>query len=553
VLRCCWELLLQAPTRGSNYGIGQNFILAGSLLASSLAKRLAPAPERPDVSMSSPLIGISKSNSTASASGRSTKSYDSIKVLGAFALGSLRVVCHDDPPRMSSGDDGDGGPPPLDPPESAPKPKRQSHSRSPKNVMAHSLGGGDVVVVLQMPKDYIVGYDALAFTATDFAGVRGLPPGAHFFWAANSENTSSRSGFWVMSSGVDRVHVIQWHKYNEVFVQPTRTETRIQAENVDEIFPDLPLYRDPTATSALRGQLAWSKIEANQHMWEQLSSSITQSVLDRLTAEQDGAWNVHTGDRVYGAVRHPSELDLDRRLKHPVFQSHEIKFCFRQQDRTYDVSTLGRDRTVNATDTTSYVLAAIDGSRHNLTEEDVVGEYQFAYIVGMYLGNDACIQQWWHTTLALFLRAYRLAIRRPKLVAGVFRTLSAQLAHSSSWLETSILDMNEPNTRDLRIALIIYKRRLNELLEAMDKERITPAHIDVGNAFARVQAFVTTDLGWDIDGHYLRVGKLNLEDGEEIELGMDELQEEDERGEWAPEIVELDEEGRQIGLVSWSD
>jgi A1 cistron-splicing factor AAR2 len=44
-----------------------------------------------------------------------------------------------------------------------------------------------------------------------------------------------------------------------------------------------------------------------------------------------------------------------------------------------------------------------------------------------------------------------------------------------------------------------------------------------------------------------------LEDGEEIEVEMGELEAEDERGEYAPEVVELDERGNQRGLVSWSD
>jgi A1 cistron-splicing factor AAR2 len=44
-----------------------------------------------------------------------------------------------------------------------------------------------------------------------------------------------------------------------------------------------------------------------------------------------------------------------------------------------------------------------------------------------------------------------------------------------------------------------------------------------------------------------------MEDGEEVELEMAELQAEDERGEWAPEVVQLDEQGRQTDLISWDD
>lgn len=60
-------------------------------------------------------------------------------------------------------------------------------------------------------------------------------------------------------------------------------------------------------------------------------------------------------------------------------------------------------------------------------------------------------------------------------------------------------------------------------------------------------------LGWDLHVDYLRKGKVMMEDGEEVEVEMAELQAEDERGEWAPEVVELDEHGRQRDLVSWND
>jgi A1 cistron-splicing factor AAR2 len=44
-----------------------------------------------------------------------------------------------------------------------------------------------------------------------------------------------------------------------------------------------------------------------------------------------------------------------------------------------------------------------------------------------------------------------------------------------------------------------------------------------------------------------------MEDGEQVELEVADLAAEDERGEWAPEVVDLDESGRQRDLVSWND
>lgn len=40
-----------------------------------------------------------------------------------------------------------------------------------------------------------------------------------------------------------------------------------------------------------------------------------------------------------------------------------------------------------------------------------------------------------------------------------------------------------------------------------------------------------------------------LEDGEWVDAELKDFQEEDERGEWAPAVVELDEDGREKGLM----
>jgi A1 cistron-splicing factor AAR2 len=41
-----------------------------------------------------------------------------------------------------------------------------------------------------------------------------------------------------------------------------------------------------------------------------------------------------------------------------------------------------------------------------------------------------------------------------------------------------------------------------------------------------------------------------LEDGEIIDAALTEFEDEDERGEYAPQIIELDEHGREKGLFS---
>ncbi|KAM5353918.1 hypothetical protein ACJ41O_000568 [Fusarium nematophilum] len=503
--------------------------------------------------------GLTKSNSDASAGGSSAKS---VPVLGSYPLGSLHVHQPSEPAHME--EDDDDGPPPLDPPvgqhgDAGRSIRRSSLTGSSGSLggsslepLTHDLGGGDVVLILDLPEVFTVGFDSVSFTAKHFGGVRDLPPGPHFFWVAHPGGLSSRCGFWIMATGVDAVHVMQWDKFNEVLGDSARAEARIQADNLDAIHSKLVPYHDPSAVNAATGELSQAASDNNLRIWNQLTGKITKDVLNRVTGQHFDNWTVHTGDRVRGSILMTAEMELDKSITNPLLQARELNFTFGQRSKTYTTDNTGADRTLEATDATTYILSLVDAADSDLNSDDVVGEFQFSYVVGMHLGNDSCIQQWWHMLLKLFLRAYLLPARRPHLASAFIRSLTAQLSYSSSWLDGSVLDYADSQTRDLRLALTVYKRRLDELLLGLG-DHATPAQLDVGTAFAGLEATVTAELDWDLRGDYLRRGNVMMEDGEQVELEVADLAAEDERGEWAPEVVDLDESGRQRDLVSWND
>lgn len=498
--------------------------------------------------------GLTKSDSNVSAGGRSVKS---ISVVGSHPLGSLHI--HELADEVHEEED-DDVPPPLDPPagqDSGSSIHKSSKGSSFKSFPAwgpltHNLGGGDVVLILDLPEVFTVGYDSLSFTAKHFGGVRDIPPGPHFFWVAHPGGISTRCGIWVVTTAVNTVHVLQWDRFNEVLGDSARAEARIQADNLDTIHSELVPYHDPSAVNAASGDLSKASSEKNLKMWEQLTGRITKSVLNRVTGQHPDNWAVHTGDRVKGSILMAAEIELDDSISNPLLKARELNFIFGQRSKTYSTDNTGADRTLEATDATPYILSLIDKTDNDITSDDIVGEFQFSYVVGMHLGNDSCIQQWWHMLLKLFLRAYILPARRPDLAAAFIRSLTAQLSYSASWLDGSVLDYSDSQTHELRLALTVYKRRLDELPLGLGAQ-VTPEQLDVGTAFAGLEAFVAGSLDWDLRGAYLRRGNVMMEDGEQVELEVADLAAEDERGEWAPEIVDLDESGRQRDLVSWND
>ncbi|KAH7173479.1 AAR2 protein-domain-containing protein [Fusarium flagelliforme] len=503
--------------------------------------------------------GLTKSESGASFGGGSAMS---VPVLGSHPLGTLHV--HQVTETHEEEDDDDDGPPPLDPPST----QDESHSNSVYKAsqhdssksfhsptwepLTHNLGGGDVVLILDLPEVFTVGYDSISFTAKHFGGIRDIPPGAHFFWVAHPGGLSARCGFWVVANNANTVHVMQWDRFNEVLGDSARAEARIQADNLETIHSKLVPYQDPTAVNAASGDLTQAASERNFNMWEQLTGKVSEGLLNRVTGQNYDNWTVHTGDRVKGSVLMAAEMELDNSLSNPMLKSRELNFAFSQRTKTYSTDNTGAERTLEATDATPYILSLVDASDNDLTSDDLVGEFQFSFVVGVHLGNDSCIQQWWHMLLKIFLRAHLLPARRPSLAAAFIRTLAAQLTYSASWLEGSILDSAESQTRDLRLALTVYKRRLEELMQGLGNQA-TPEQLSVATAFAGLEAVATDTLDWDLRGDYLRRGNVMMEDGEEVELEDADMAAEDERGEWAPEIVDLDESGRQRDLVSWND
>ncbi|OAA78839.1 AAR2 family protein [Akanthomyces lecanii RCEF 1005] len=429
----------------------------------------------------------------------------------------------------------------------------------PRREQTHARGGGDVVLIIGLPDVFTVGYDALSFTAKHFGGIRDIPAGPHLFWAAHPGGMATRSGFWIMSEGTNRVHAVKWDSGSELLGEAPPDEI---PTDVDSFHAKLLSYRDPTARSGAGGggsvgDLNETQAAENELIWGQMTNCITADLLSRVTGQSGGAaWHISTMDRVRGETLQSGEREMEDHISHiqhtaplPV---RELRFALDQHSKTYSAQRFGADRTLEATDATLYLTALLSDDAAAVTEASLVGELQFALLAGVHLGNEACLAQWWHMLLRLILRAYALPRSRPALAAAWLRAVTAQLTYGSAWLDTPLTELSDArSSRELRLSLIVYKRRLEEEFKVTGT---TAEQAAVVAAFARLESVVAgPGFGWDIRGEYLRKGKVVMEDGEEVELEMDELQAEDERGEWAPEVVELDEHGREKGLISWND
>jgi A1 cistron-splicing factor AAR2 len=122
-------------------------------------------------------------------------------VTGTHPVGTLQVHDEDSPP------------PPLEDVSTADSSTRTSLTTAQPSTLGAASEIDDILVVLDMPENYIIGYDAVSLTAKSFKGISDIPPGPHFFWWTSPNGVGARSGLWIVSSPeVQRVHVMQWSR-----------------------------------------------------------------------------------------------------------------------------------------------------------------------------------------------------------------------------------------------------------------------------------------------------------------------------------------------------
>lgn len=471
-------------------------------------------------------------------------------------------------------------------------------------------GRGDVFLILDLPANSTVGCDARALgTATSgFQGIRDFPPGAHFIWIS-VPNAMSRCGYWFVttpSAGAGEVRVKQWDRFNEVLVEPaTNFETRDHRANIAALYPQLVPYAfagadaatsaaQPTATAQVSGE------DEAEH-WQRLTSCISPQLLERVVGGETSPsaaaaaaaaaaatheWLVDTSDSAAGDAGFPqTRTSLHQTL---VGGAGELHFLFPEGDVDLHAVAAAAAGANAVPDTSDDIVRLVDTPETGVADADLVGEMQLAFLTGLHLGNLACVEHWWHLVLRIVLRAHRLVLSRPGLARALVGLLRAQLVYDEQYVapsgpasgfeddgppreyggpggggggggSTSILDMVPGNRRRLREALTLYKRRMDEtLLPGTDDGRpggrreITDEQAGVGRTFAELEAWCWR-FGWDLRTDYvgerrakrhLRGGKGGFEDEGD---GMDHAEDD----EYRPVIVDLDERGREVGLVSF--
>lgn len=525
-------------------------------------------------------------------SNKSTNSHTSIRVIGALPLGCLSVAnpgseSLTSPEIKEMGEDLPGmaepGMPSLEEPVAQRKPDPSKKE-------------GDIFLILDLPLGLTVGCDANVINTgreSSFRGIRDLSKGTHFVWV-HEPNNVSRTGYWFVTDGKNKVHIKQWNSYNEILDEAASQFEVIDIEkNIDALYPSLvPCGNQKAASSADTDSAS---------LWWQLTWAIDEKVLSRMTGRTDaGEWRIETSDNEKGESHfsQTTELfkanagsDLDFLFSHSDIDLAKLNLG-RRGDPSPTSSTLSRLSSTKSTSTVSTVsstasnatngldmtvdiLRTLDTPGRGISEKDMIGELQFTFISGLHLSNIACIDQWWHLILKIFLRAHSLILSRPSLCRAFIETFYAQMKYHKKYFtsdpdnssdgtemitqaghgetsgdgdgSTDMFESKPRNKNRLREALKVYKQRLDEALLTLEEDQITVDQTHSRSVFTVLELGFWR-LGWDpksggsvTSGHFKENSVRGSSNGSNQDDDDDDM----------PVIVELDENGKEVGLVSF--
>ncbi|KAI9689917.1 MAG: hypothetical protein M1822_009799 [Bathelium mastoideum] len=386
------------------------------------------------------------------------------------------------------------------------------------------------VLLLNLPQSALGGIDLLSFTTTPrFRGIKNLPSGFHFVFTSPTTALSVRHGAWfyvdkslTLSSSLC---IKKWDSSREELL-PEDDEASILRwrANIGSFWKDgLTPYRQHTNTGA--NDMSENIIEVS-HAWKNLTSHITAPLLARITGGPRDHWNLTSASSASADIDHIPGLSG---LESIIQPEKELKFLPINLKQTWREGATGRERTNAARDRSWALSELIAGNCADQNETEVLGELQFSFLMVLTLNNNSCLEQW-KRILGLLLTCRTAVVTRSKLFATLFRTLRLQLEQTRED-DGDLFDLSDEGGTLLRKWLRDFKR-------GIEQESNTEIE-DVLDELEALEYFIRTEFGWDLHRDFVRNGMLELEDGEKVEMDIEGDDDIDERGEYAPTIVEL--------------
>lgn len=414
------------------------------------------------------------------------------------------------------------------------------------------------LLLLELPPSALAGIDLLSFTVTPrFRGVKDLPPGFHFAFAGTTTAFSERHGLWFYTAGNKApeipLFITKWDQATETLNAETNDAEKLRwPANLGAFWREgLTPYRQSSSSGV--DDAAEELLD-----WPALTSEIKAPLLSRITGGDSSCWYLTSASSARRDLEDIPGLD-DNDKKELQSDCSELNFLTIDFKQTWREGATGRERTEAAQDR-SWALENI--IRSECTGEDlgevslrfpgtllgriltflqVIGELQFTFLMILTLNNFSCLEQW-RRLLELLLTCKSAVPVHPDLFIRTLSTIRLQLQHCKD-AEGGLIDLADESGSLLKTLLARFRKGL---------ESLPSGSTDVGDVMDELDdlyEYLRGKYGWTFGGDFLRSGVLELEDGEQVTMDSTAFDEEDETGEFAPQIVDLTpEQARLLGV-----
>lgn len=403
------------------------------------------------------------------------------------------------------------------------------------------------LLLIGLPASALAGIDLLSFTVTPrFQGVKDLPSGFHFAFAGTSTAFSERHGLWFRitsksASEITPLFVVKWDPAAETLEAETDEAERLRwRANLGSIWREgLTPYRQTTSKSTLPEADEDEEEELND--WPNLTSAIGEALLSRITGGDSSHWHLTSAS---SARRDLEDIPgLNEQDKEQLQADKELHLLPIDLKQTWREGATGRERTEAAQDR-SWALEYI--AREHCTDGDVnevIAELQLCFLMILTINNFSCLEQW-KRILTLIFTCKAAVSENPEFFINAISAMRLQLQHCKD-AEGGLIDLADEGGSLLNRLLVRFRKGL---------EGITGTGIsDVVDELDDLEDYLRSEHGWQFGGDFARSGVLELEDGEQVQMESTAFDEDDETGEFAPQIVDLTPEQARLLNVTPED
>lgn len=382
-------------------------------------------------------------------------------------------------------------------------------------------------LLLNLPPGILCGIDLLSFTtSTQFRGIKDIPPGWHFIFTSETTSLSIRDGFWfhipsALPSAPSPLIVRKW----------VPSIGSLQAyHNPEDYRAKLPEWWERHLSPYRQSASQDAKPEAGD--WPALTEHVTPRLLSHLT--QNGDWRITSA-----SCAKEDRDDIPGLTAEEVGEEMDLGTLGIDLKRTWREGAVGRERTEAAVDKSwalnDVVKRCQSPGRDGEEEWDhtVLGQMEACFLMVLTVANHSCLEEW-KRCVGLVLTCKRAVRERDRWFAKFLVVLRRQMERCED-VEGGLFDMSDVGGGLLKGLLKVFKRTLDQVFGELEGK-------DIREEMEALEAFLKGEYGWELGDEFVRKGMVQLADGEMVEMETEEMEGEDERGEYAPVMVDLDNE-----------